>query len=124
VGARGGSYPQVVGDDSPEALLPLARAENATQLVLGASRRSWLSALFTGPGFGARTIRGSGDIDVHIVTHSHMGRGRGLPRAGGGLTVRRRLAGYLLAAALAPVLTPALTSAGGPLNLVTDVPTF
>src|SRR5262249_2790972 len=107
-----------------EALLTFARAENATQLVLGASRRSWLSALFTGPGFGARTIRGSGDIDVHIVTHSHMGRGRGLPRAGGGLTVRRRLAGYLPAAALAPVRTPALPSAGARLTLVSDVLIF
>ena len=87
----GGTYHQVVGDDIPEALLSFARAENATQLVLGASRRSWLSALLTGPGFGARTIRGSGDIDVHIVTHAHMGRGRGLlPRSRGGLTLRRR----------------------------------
>ena len=87
----GGTYHQVIGDDIPEALLSFARAENATQLVLGASRRSWLSALFTGPGFGARTIRGSGDIDVHIVTHGQMGRGRGLlPRSRGGLTLRRR----------------------------------
>ncbi len=71
----GGTYHQVVGDDIPEALLSFARAENATQLVLGASRRSWLSALLTGPGFGARTIRGSGDIDVHIVTHAADGPG-------------------------------------------------
>src|SRR5262249_6780386 len=62
----GGSFHQVVGDDVPQTLLTFARSENATQLVLGASRRSWLSSLFTGPGFGARTIRGSGDIDVHI----------------------------------------------------------
>src|SRR5215467_2829413 len=110
VESLGGSYHQVVGDDIPETLLTFARAENATQLVLGASRRSWLSSLFTGPGFGARTIRGSGDIDVHIVTHAHMGRGRGLPRAGGGLTLRRQLVGYLLAAVLAPALTIALTS--------------
>ena len=40
----GGTYHQVVGDDIPEALLTFARAENATQLVLGASRRSWLTA--------------------------------------------------------------------------------
>src|SRR5207302_10398128 len=85
VESLGGTYHQVVGDDIPEALLSFARAENATQLVLGASRRSWLSALLTGPGFGARTIRGSGDIDVHIVTHGQMGRGRGLlPRSRGG----------------------------------------
>src|SRR5262247_1378113 len=106
----GGSYHQVVGDNIPEALLTFARAENATHLVLGASRRSWLSAMLTGPGFGSRTIRGSGDIDVHIVTHSHMGRGRGLPRAGGGLTLRRQLAGYVLAAVLAPLLTIVLAS--------------
>ena len=37
--------------------------------------------MLTGPGIGARTIRDSGDIDVHIVTHSQMGRGRGLPTA-------------------------------------------
>jgi two-component system sensor histidine kinase KdpD len=121
VESLGGTYHQVVGDDIPQALLTFAQAENATQLVLGASRRSWLSALLTGPGFGARTIRGSGDIDVHIVTHSHMGRGRGLPRAGGGLTLRRRIAGYLLAAVLAPVLTIALTSDRGGLNLISDV---
>ena len=36
----GGSYHQIVGDDVPRALLEFARAENATQLVLGASRRS------------------------------------------------------------------------------------
>jgi two-component system sensor histidine kinase KdpD len=121
VESLGGSYHQVVGDDIPQTLLTFARAENATQLVLGASRRSWLSALFTGPGFGARTIRGSGDIDVHIVTHAHMGRGRGLPRASGGLTMRRQLAGYVLAALLAPLLTLVLTSVRGDINLISDV---
>src|SRR5262250_3178625 len=121
VESLGGSYHQVVGDDIPQTLLTFARSENATQLVLGASRRSWLSSLFTGPGFGARTIRGSGDIDVHIVTHAQMGRGRGLPRASGGLTLRRQLAGYALAALLAPLLTLVLTSVRGDLNLVSDV---
>src|SRR6202046_2458822 len=94
VESLGGTYHQVVGDDIPEALLSFARAENATQLVLGVSRRNWLSALLTGPGVSNRTIRGSGDIDVHMVTHAQMGRGRGLPRATGGLPLRRRLAGY------------------------------
>jgi two-component system sensor histidine kinase KdpD len=74
--SAGGTYHQVVGDDIPEALLTFARAENTPQLVLGASRRSWLTAMLTGPGIGVRTIRGSGDIDVHIVTHAQMGRGR------------------------------------------------
>jgi two-component system sensor histidine kinase KdpD len=124
VESLGGSYHQVVGDNIPEALLTFARAENATQLVLGASRRSWLSALLTGPGIGSRTVRGSGDIDVHIVTHAHMGRGRGLPRSRGGLTRRRQLAGYLLAIVLAPLLTLALVALRGQLNLTSDVLMF
>ena len=49
------------------------RASNATQLVIGVSRRSRLAAAFTGPGIGATVIRESGDIDVHIVTHAAAG---------------------------------------------------
>src|ERR1700751_673918 len=117
----GGTYHQVVGDDISEALLTFARAENATQLVLGASRRSWLTAMLTGPGISARTLRGSGDIDVHIVTHAQMGRGRGLPRPHGAITRRRKVAVYVLAAALLPVLTVFLASLRGDLNLTSDV---
>ena len=120
----GGTYHQVVGDSIPEALLTFARAENATQLVLGASRRSWLATVLTGPGSAARTIRGSGDIDVHIVTHSRMGRGRGLPRSRGGLTLRRQIMGYVLAALLCPLLTLVLANLRGDLNLTSDVLAF
>ena len=121
VESLGGTYHQVVGDNVPEALLTFARAENATQLVLGVSRRNWLSALLTGPGVSNRTIRGSGDIDVHMVTHAQMGRGRGLPRARGGLPLRRRLAGYALAVLLAPLLTLFLASFRSSINLTSDV---
>jgi two-component system, OmpR family, sensor histidine kinase KdpD len=120
----GGTYHQVVGDDIPEALLTFARAENATQLVLGASRRSWLTAMLTGPGIGNRTIRGSGDIDVHIVTHSEMGRGRGLPRHRGGITARRQAAAYVLAAVLLPLMTLALAGLRSSVNLTSDVLVF
>jgi two-component system, OmpR family, sensor histidine kinase KdpD len=121
VESLGGTYHQVVGDNVPETLLTFARAENATQLVLGVSRRNWLSALLTGPGVSNRTIRGSGDIDVHMVTHGQMGRGRGLPRARGGLSLRRRLAGYALAVLLAPLVTLFLASLRSGLNLTSDV---
>ncbi len=120
----GGTYHQVVGDNISEALLTFARAENATQLVLGASRRSWLSTMLTGPGIGNRTIRGSGDIDVHIVTHSEMGRGRGLPKLRGAITPRRQIAGYVLAAALPLLLAVVLTSLHGSLNLTSNVLLF
>jgi two-component system sensor histidine kinase KdpD len=122
VESLGGTYHQVVGDNISDALLTFAQAENATQLVLGASRRPWLLALLTGPGIGSRTIRDSGPIDVHIVTHSHVGTRWGLlPRNRGGITPRRQIAGYLLAVALAPLVTIVLTSMRSGLNLTSDV---
>jgi two-component system, OmpR family, sensor histidine kinase KdpD len=125
VESLGGSYHQVVGDNISEALLTFAKAENATQLVLGASRRSWLLALLTGPGIGARTIRGSGAIDVHIVTHSQVGsRWRLLPRYRGGITTRRQIAGYILAVALAPLGTLVLASDRTGINLTSDTLAF
>ena len=122
----GASYHQVVGDNVPEALLAFARAENATQLVLGASRRNWITTLLTGPGVSWRTIRESGDIDVHIVTHSEMGRGRGggLPEKRGGLSLPRRVTGYVLALGLAPLLTLILANMRNTLNLTSDVLVF
>src|ERR1700691_2902467 len=105
----GGSYHQVVGDNISEALLTFAKAENATQLVLGASRRSWLLALLTGPGIGARAVRKSCPIDVHIVTHAHVGTRCGiLPRCRGVITLHRQVAGYVLPAVLAPAATVVL----------------
>ena len=98
VESLGGTYHQVVGDNISDALLTFARAENATQLVLGASRRSWLLALLTGPGIGSRTIRDSGAIDVHIVTHAHAGSRWGCcPGTGAASRARRQVAGYVLA---------------------------
>jgi two-component system sensor histidine kinase KdpD len=119
----GGTYHQIIGDDIPEALLEFARAENATQLVLGGSRRSRLAAL-TGPGIGADIIRGCGDIDIHLVTHAQMGRGRGLPAPHGSLTRRRRLQGYGLGLLLPPLLTLLLVSQRQHVNLVSDVLVF
>ena len=125
VESLGGTYHQVVGDNIAEALLTFAKAENATQLVLGASRRSWLLALLTGPGIGSRTIRGSGAIDVHIVTHSHVGTRWGLlPRYRGGITARRQIAGYVLAIVLAPLATLALASDRSGINLTSDTLAF
>ncbi|MGZ4199636.1 MAG: universal stress protein, partial [Thermoleophilia bacterium] len=50
----GGSWHQVVGDDIAAALLDYARAENATQIVLGASRRGRIQTFLAGEGIGAR----------------------------------------------------------------------
>lgn len=63
----GASLHTVIGDDVPTALLDFARDVNATQLVIGSSRRSrWARIL--DEGVGAAVVQQSGDIDVHIVT--------------------------------------------------------
>src|ERR1700742_1283700 len=58
----------VVGDDIPTALLDFARQINATQLVIGTSRRSRLARIFD-EGVEQSIVERSGRIDVHIVTH-------------------------------------------------------
>ncbi|MCP9271940.1 sensor histidine kinase [Mycolicibacterium arenosum] len=70
----GGTLHTVVGDDVASALLDFARDVNATQLVLGTSRRSrWARIL--DEGIGAATVQESGKIDVHMVTHDEAKRG-------------------------------------------------
>src|SRR5688500_8758648 len=86
----GGTYHEVVGDDVPTALLEFARSVDATQLVLGTSRRSRSSRAIR-EGIGSQVIADSGEIDVHMVTHAAAGsRGWRLPPLTGALTARRR----------------------------------
>ena len=119
----GGTYHQVVGEQVPKALVEFARSVNATQLVIGVSRRGWLSSLLTGPGIGATTIREAGDIDVHIVAHAAAGR-RSLPRIGGALTLRRRLIGFALTVVGLPLLTWLLAAFRSPDSITSDVLAF
>ncbi len=124
VESLGGTYHQVVGDDVSRALLSFARAENATQLVLGVSRRPRWQSLLSGPGIGATTIRQSGDIDVHIVTHGMSGQGRNRLGFRGNLTRRRQLQGLVLALVLPALLASLLSIDRVRLNLVSDVLLF
>lgn len=101
----GGTYHQVIGEDIPTALVEHARASNATQLVIGVSRRSKLATALSGPGIGAGIVRLSGDIDVHMVNHAAAASGHRLPRSRGALTRRRMLGGFVAALLGGPVLT-------------------
>ncbi|MEV4454340.1 universal stress protein, partial [Microbispora sp. NPDC049633] len=97
VESMGGTYHQVVGDDVPRALLEFARGVNATQLVLGASRRGRFAQILS-RGVGVETTARSGSIDVHMITHEHVNKGRERPRGSrAALTRRRRLAGWAVA---------------------------
>ena len=65
----GGSYHEVAGADVGEALLDAARSLNATQIVMGATRRSRWQRLTRGSVIG-RVIRESGAaIDIHVISH-------------------------------------------------------
>src|ERR1700751_347984 len=70
----GATLHTVVGDHVPSALLDFARDENATQLVIGTSRRSRWARIFD-EGIGATVVQHSGKIDVHMVTHEQASRG-------------------------------------------------
>ncbi|MFE3291118.1 DUF4118 domain-containing protein [Rhodococcus sp. NPDC059234] len=77
----GASLHSVVGDDVPGTLLDFARSANATQLVLGTSRRSRWARIFD-EGIGASVVQRSGSIDVHMVTHGETNTRRRLSPPG------------------------------------------
>ncbi|MEU9558406.1 sensor histidine kinase [Streptomyces fumanus] len=116
----GGTFHHVVGDDIPAALLDFARGVNATQIVLGSSRRKTWQYVF-GPGVGATVARESGpDLDVHIVTHEEVAKGRGLPVARGARLGRSRIVWGWTAGLGGPVLLTLVLS-GVHLGLANDV---
>ncbi|WP_107079163.1 DUF4118 domain-containing protein, partial [Micromonospora sp. MH33] len=104
VESLGGTYHQVLGTDIPAALLDFARGVNATQLVLGASRRGRFAQVLS-RGVGVTTTALSGAIDVHLVTHAQAGRGRRGAAVPAALSRRRRLLGFALAGIGMPLLT-------------------
>ncbi|MER5333566.1 DUF4118 domain-containing protein [Micromonospora sp. NPDC002717] len=122
VESLGGTYHQVLGTDIPAALLDFARGVNATQLVLGASRRGRFAQLFS-RGVGVTTTALSGPIDVHLVTHAEVRRGRPGPAVPAALSRRRRLYGFALTVAGMPALT-ALLRALPDLTLTNDILIF
>ncbi|NMN94352.1 sensor histidine kinase [Antrihabitans stalactiti] len=92
----GASLHSIVGDDVPTTLLEFAREMNATQLVLGTSRRSRWARIFD-EGIGATTVQQSEKIDVHMVTHEEATRGF---RFGATTPNRRRALSWIAAVAV------------------------
>lgn len=106
----GGRYHEVVGDDPAEQLAAFARAENATQLVLGTSRRSRLDELLHGSIIN-RAVRASPDIDVHVVGHDEdtdaSPRSKRTTYRSAPLPPRQRIAAWTVAVIGPPLLTAA-----------------
>jgi two-component system sensor histidine kinase KdpD len=99
----GGEFHEVSGADIASAILDHARGVNATQIVVGVSRRGrWESAVR--PSVASEIADGSGDIDVLLVTHGEAGRG-GRQRSRDVLSRARVVTGWLLATAGLLLLT-------------------
>jgi two-component system sensor histidine kinase KdpD len=112
----GGTFHETAGSDIAASLVDFARAENATQLVLGASHRSRLAELVRGSVIN-RVVRLSGPIDVHVISPreraagDEAAEGPSVPRARrnpAALSPRRRLFGWALAVAGIPLLSAVL----------------
>jgi two-component system sensor histidine kinase KdpD len=111
----GGTYHEIRSSDVAGALVGLARTENATQLVLGATMQSRLSELVRGSVIN-EVIRRSGPIDVHVVSRDDAGgpdgpgprRRRVFGRRPSPLSSRRRRAAWVLALLGAPLQCAAM----------------
>ncbi|WP_354379537.1 sensor histidine kinase KdpD [Streptomyces sp. PvR034] len=121
----GSTFHHVIGDNVPDALLEFARGCNATQIVLGVSRRRSWQSVFS-PGVSATVARESGpDLDVHIVTHDEAAKGRGLPVTSGARLGRSRLIWGWLTGITGPTLLTVLLSQVVPdLGLANDMLLF
>jgi two-component system sensor histidine kinase KdpD len=118
----GGAYHEVVGSDVATTLLSFARSQNATQIVLGASRRSRWAELSRGSVINA-VVRASGPIDVHVISQEDAdGDLPALPPVRpSALSPRRQLAGLMVAITGVPLVTLLLANVRGFLDLPADM---
>ncbi|MFI0479584.1 ATP-binding protein [Actinomadura sp. 9N215] len=125
VESLGGSYHQVVGTNVPDAVLDFASGVNATQLVLGASRRGRLAQLFS-RGVGVTVTARSGPIDVHLVTHEEANQGHRWKalRESWGVPARRRNLGFAVAVTVLPLLAFLLDGLDDSVSLTTEILVF
>ena len=106
---------------SAAALVDFARAERATQLVLGASRRSRWSDAAPRIGHHEGLAACSTDIDVHVIatqeTEQPPGARRCARHRGTAIPRRRQVLALLLAIVALPLLTVVLDALGAELGL-------
>jgi two-component system sensor histidine kinase KdpD len=121
----GGEYHEVAGVDVATALVDFAKAENATQLVLGSSRRSRWAELTRGSVIN-RVARMAKPIDVHVISQEPVeeqeGEVRTLPlwrRIVSPVSTRRQLTGLAIGLIGVPVMTAILSQLRDSIGLPT-----
>jgi two-component system sensor histidine kinase KdpD len=103
----GGSYQELTADDVAEGLVQLARAERATQLVMGASRSSRWHDLLRGS-VTSKVLRAARDLDVHVISTAESDEQPSVLRARArvtGISRRREVSAFVLGAVALPLLT-------------------
>ena len=146
----GGRYVEVVGADVAPALVQVARAENATQLVLGATHRNRITEFVRGSVINSVIRAAGGALDVHVIaTDPGDGAGGDKGRPAGSdepdgtapsdgakpterhrhtvlspLSIRRRVAALILGVVGFPLLTLVLTTARGHVDLSTALSSY
>ena len=100
----GGTYHLVAGDEPAGALLDFATGVNASQIVVGESTKPRLLAAVS-LSVTRKVIRGSGDMDVLVVTHVGTETSASRRRKEQGLSLTRRAWGWILAVAGNAALT-------------------
>ena len=119
-----GAYQEIAGSDVGEALASFAKAEHATQIVLGSSRRSrWAEA--TRGSVISRVLRATDEIDVHVISTKETEEPAGVPsfarRRPPSISRRRQGTALLVAAALIPLLTLIMAALRSQLSLPSEL---
>ena len=120
----GGTYREVVGHEVATSLAAFAQAEQATQVVIGATQRSRFRE-FTRGSVASQLQRSLATVDVHIIASESasevgvarpaaLGRRSAIPR-------RRELVAWALCLIGVPILTTLLVALDPHVNLSTNL---
>lgn len=126
--ALGGRYREVASADVAKSLIDVARSVNATQIVLGSSRRSRWNELVQGSVIND-VIRLSGNIDIQIISPEAVDERAKLarpvlPDRVEALSRRRRTIAWMLAVVIPIALTAVLHLVGERLGFASDLLLF
>ena len=125
----GGTYRDIVGDDVAETLVGAARTDRATQIVIGASRRSRWDEV-RGGSVVNRLLRLARDLDIHVISNEPaeaVGTSRRQPGATSRTKrpfvrpTRQLIAAWGLLVVGLPVLIAIMRSLGSDIGLATEV---